>query len=58
MKKETILEYGSLDAHTLFVVYKWVDKYKQLKTIREKLSKAICVSDYLMQQHYEENKNG
>ena len=54
MKKETILEYGSLDAHTLFVVYKWVDKYKQLKTIREKLSKAICVSDYLMEQHHEE----
>jgi hypothetical protein len=54
MKKETILEYGSLDAHTLYVVYKWVDKYKHLGTIKKRLSKAICVSDYLMEQHHEE----
>jgi len=54
MKKETILEYGSLDAHTLYIVYKWIDKYKHLETIKKRLSKAICVSDYLMEQHHEE----
>ena len=57
MRKEDIKEYGTLDANTLMVVSKWLQKYNN-DTVKQKCIDAMNVAHYLLEKHYEENING